>query len=248
MVQYTIYNPQDESPGGQLAQVTDPNPQNPSPQDGGSEGGKLYGGKWKTLEEAVDKGYTGLEQGFHKNSEEVAALRRLIEERIPEQAPYNPDNDYRAERPATEASREYLSKFYSDPVGFREEIKRETLQDLQRSQQEATKLQQIYFDWRTDNKDIGDDIALIDFYVRQQPTNLTPRQRLDRAAPFVREHVKRYKVSQPATPTSDDFIEAPGGQRKTATTAPTKPTSSEENLSSYLADRARMRNPVPKRA
>ena len=232
-----------------MAQGTDDNSQNPIPQGGNSEGGKLYGGKWKTIEEAVDQGYSGLEKGFHKQAEEMAAMRRLIEERLPEQA-YNPQpvNDYReAEQANQGASREYLSKFYSDPVGFREEIKRETLNDLGKMQAEQAKLQQVFFEWKTENKDIGDELALTDFYVRQQPLNLTPRQRLDRAAPLVREHIKRYKAPQSAAPSSEDHIEAPGGQRQSAP-AQQKPVSSEQEMAGYLAERSRMRNPSPKRA
>jgi hypothetical protein len=133
-------------------------------------------------------------------------------------------------------------------VGFREEIKRETLNDLNKMQAEQAKLQQIFMDWKSENRDIGDELALTDFYVRQQPLNLTPRQRLDRAAPLVREHVKRYTTLQSTAPDSNDHIEAPGGQRQQAPIGQQKKVNPEEEMANYLAGRAKMRNPQPKRA
>lgn len=228
-------------------------PQTPAPQDGASEGGeKLYGGKWKTLEEAVDKGYTGLEKGYHDTREELAAVRRLIEERLPERGEaYNPSEQYvrRSEPADPEATnRAILSEFYSDPQGFKDRIKRETLTELENTRKQGEQLQGIYNQWAGENPDISQEIPLIDFYVRQQSTSLSPRQRLERAAPLVREHIRRLRAPTPAAaPGPNDHVENPGGGRAPA--APAKPVvqSQEESLASYLAERNRMRKPVPRR-
>lgn len=57
----------------------DNNNPNQSNDGSGSGDGKLIAGKWKTVEEAVEKGYGGLEQGFHQLSEQVGGLVRILE-------------------------------------------------------------------------------------------------------------------------------------------------------------------------
>src|SRR3990167_1610060 len=48
----------------------------------GSEGGnppKLIAGKFKSIEEAVEQGYMGLEKGYTELGEKVGALTRILE-------------------------------------------------------------------------------------------------------------------------------------------------------------------------
>lgn len=228
------------------------------PQNSGSQGGegegeqKLYGGKWKTLEEAVDKGYSGLEKGYHETREEIGSLRRLIEERIPErQEAYNSERYVARSEPAADdketANRAILSEFYSDPQGFKNRLKRETLDEIEHGKRRADEANQAYQAWATENPDVSAEIPLIDFYVRQQPTSLSPRERLNRATPAIREQLKRLRAPQAATaPGPNDHVENPGGQRQAAP-APQAPASGESNLAAYIAERNRMRKPQIRR-
>lgn len=51
---------------------------NTNPISGGNPP-KLIAGKFRTVEEAVEHGYTGLERGYHQLSEQVGALTRVLE-------------------------------------------------------------------------------------------------------------------------------------------------------------------------
>lgn len=59
--------PQDDGTGN--------NPNNPNP----GAPPRLIAGKFKTVEEAVEHGYGGLERGYHQLSEQVGALTRVME-------------------------------------------------------------------------------------------------------------------------------------------------------------------------
>lgn len=68
------------------------NPQTPAAGQPGSGAGtnnppKKYAGKYDSLEEAVEKGYGGLEQGFNALNEKVANLTRLLEVAVTPQEP-----------------------------------------------------------------------------------------------------------------------------------------------------------------
>lgn len=224
------------------------NPANPQSQGAGDEGdkNKLFFGKYKSIEEA-EAGYKELERGFHGQAQEISKLNRTIEERLPvqpSQGGYSHDGA-RAASADPNAAAQFLTQFYSDPIGtiaaVKEVTKREVYEDSRRAADEAGKNRSRVASWATNNQDVMQYPDLLEYYSSRTDSRLSIETRLDDAAKQVRKRVAELKGpngNNGAGP--GPVIEAPSGGNEAPAAPPKAPVggpSAESQLASYASAR-----------
>ena len=232
--------------------------QNPHPQGGQAEGGeKLIAGKFKTVEEAVTKGYGGLEKAFHETRQEVSRLADLMETRFAAQdQSYGQTGRESFGNPQDQqqnAGTQILTRFYQDPEGVfravKEQAKQEIYQETNRAQETEARNRAVLAEWTAKNPDISPYPDLLAFYVGQTDARLKPETRLEQAAIHVRKRVTELRGKpQGSGPEPGDHPEGPSGggenQQQTAgNRTPEAPRQEGSPLVGYLAERAASRKP-----
>jgi len=97
-------------------------------------------------------------------------------------------------------------------------------------------------DFKTKHPDLAQYEEIVSVFVQRQPSNLSPRDRLERAAPEARKMIA--SIAQKGAPKGADnidpstFVESPSGSRDGAprSSAPTQ-KSEEDELSEYMKER-----------
>jgi hypothetical protein len=170
---------------------------NSKSQDSGNEGdkGKLFFGKYKTIEDA-ENGYKELERGFHSKAQEASTYKEIVdkigtEDRHTTQKTQTHDNSNAAQE---------LTQFYSDPLGWKEKVKREAVAEattlisgeVRKNQDLASRVTA----WSSKNIDVAEHQDLLEVYVKRTDARLSPENRLDLAAGEVRKRLAALRGSK----------------------------------------------------
>lgn len=235
---------------------------NPNPQGSGNAGGedrKLYAGKFTSLEEAVEKGYGGLEKGFHETRQELKELKDLIAARLPERSESGDgDSSYgQSDRSSygvpseADANVKVLQAFYQNPIQVLQEVANTTEQRVMEKLTKANSTRQqtagAVEAWRANNKDIAAYGDLMQHYVGQTDPKLPIASRLDKAAEQVRKRVLELRQGRSSSgPGNEDHREAPsgdGGERQPAQRGGSQESDPEAEMKKYLSMRNVLRKP-----
>jgi hypothetical protein len=230
-----------------MANGSQDNTPQPDAQGGADAGAgdKLYAGKFKSVED-LERSYQEAEKEIHSrpSRQEFNDLRDLIESRLPDPqaSAYGQGGQYVPQQPAADESNgkamQELQEFYRDPSSYRRKIEEGTIQRWRNEQQAQQQAVAVFEQWRGENPDIAEEVALTSFYLQQEPVNLAPRKKLENVGPKVREHIARIKRAgqQSPTPQPNDHVEGPGRQSRPAVQQQSEPKQ-EDTLAPYLAER-----------
>lgn len=227
--------------------------ENSQSQDSGSEGdkGKLFFGKYKSLEEA-EHGFKELERGFHAKSQEASTYKEIVDKiGTTERETYA--TPQRSQANPNQATQE-LTEFYSDPLSWREKVKKEAVAEatqvisgeVRRNQDLSSRVTA----WAGRNSDLNDHQDLLEIYVKRTDARLSPENRLDLAASEVRKRLATLRGSKAGDtkPDPNTLDGDPGSYRDDGSPRPQQPVqqaSGETELASYAASRnkSRMKRP-----
>lgn len=219
----------------------------------GNEGGtpqKLYAGKYKTLEDAVELGYGGLQQGFNDLSEKVGNLTRLLEvavapqEAVPQvqqggpQGYSQPDPYGRNLPPQPNAA-----DFIMNPYAILEQRDNALMNKMAGIVTNTVTNAMAVADFKLRNPDLVKHEPLVRTFMNNTDPRKPVNERLEDAAKAARAYISQ-NFQQPtnAAPAGGNYVEAPRGSAVPfvpgSSPAPAPDTASDEQaLVDYLAER-----------
>ena len=219
---------------------------NSKSQDSGNDGdkSKLFFGKYKTIEDA-ENGFKELERGFHAKAQEASTYKEIVDK-----IGSDDNRQTYVARQSTdqgEATQE-LTSFYSDPLKWKEQVKREAVAEAtQLISGEVRKNQDLssrVSAWAGRNSDVAEHQDLLEVYVKRTDARLSPENRLDLAAGEVRKRLASLRGQK----ASDSRIDPntsdgePGSQRSEGNNSQQQQHSQETSSESELAKYASSRN------
>ena len=231
------------------------NTDNSKSQDSGGEGdkGKLFFGKYKSIEEA-ERGFKELERSFHAKAQEASTYKEIVDKIGP-----GTDDSRQTYTPQLVADHgdatQELTEFYANPRGWKEKVKKEAAEEIRRTisgeTRQANELASRVNVWASHNSDVTEHQDLLEVYVKRTDARLSPENRLDLAAGEVRKRLAALR----GTKVSDDKVDPntmdgdPGSFRDESGNQVQKqqqaPASGEAELASYASNRnkSRMKRP-----
>ena len=188
-------------------------------------------GKFDTLEEAVEKGYMGLEQGFHAMSEKVGYLTQLFEKAMTPQdqggsgipvgrgGPANYDDrgvDAYGRRLQPGEDEIDPKEFILNPGQVLKMRDEKLLNLVGRVVTDAISQSQVVNDFKSQNSDLAKHERLVKAFMDQQDQRLPLATRLANAAQSTRGYLAQMKAEftgQPArVPAGSEYVEPARGQ------------------------------------
>ena len=226
---------------------------NPDPQNAAPAGAKRkIAGKYDSIEEAVEKGYVGLEQGFHSLSENVNKLTRIMESAMAgnDDPAYNATPVGRGGSSSDPYNRHPSpddvdpKEFLLNPGEFLRKRDQQMLGQVANIVQNAVANAQVVNDFRSQNRDLSKHEKLVQIFLKDEDPRQPLRNRLDAAAVKAKAYLAQMKAeanggNQP--PAADDYIDRPAGapyqQRNTQQSAPQSVNAEEQELVEYINER-----------
>jgi len=224
--------------------MIEPNAETPATPESGS-GTSIE--KFKTPEDR-DRAYVELEKLTYSQTQRLADLESKLDQMTQMQQQAAPADNrsftdmYPSQQQADKRETELASRLLTRPSDVLREhaemVRRETMREVQGELHAARAIDRF----QMDNPDLVKHEDLVGLYVRKQPTNLSPAERLKRAAPEVRKYLASIAGSnqQPASQSLDPntYVESPASGQSAAPAAPAAPASQEDELSEWIKERA----------
>ncbi|MCI0526264.1 MAG: hypothetical protein L0Y56_02250 [Nitrospira sp.] len=209
-----------------------------------SEGGTSIS-KFKSAEDR-DKAYLELEQRSTVQAQELAEMKRQMEDFRSSVAQRTDSQEDQRQFTDVYKSQDQLKKFWERFASSPDEVFQEREQKLLNAweQRQAIKdaARDAVAEFKIKHPDLAPYEEIVSVYVQRQPQNLTPRERLERAAPEARKMIAGIaqkgssaggQATDPAT-----YVEAPSGSRQSVAKATPPVAESEEDiLSEYIKER-----------
>jgi len=203
--------------------------------------------KFKTPEER-DRAYVELEKLTYSQTQRLADLESKLDQMAQVQPQAAPADNrsftdlYPGQPQLDKQETELASRLLTRPSEVlrqhAEMVRRETMREVQGELHAARAIDRF----QIDNPDLVKHEDLVGLYVRKQPTNLSPAERLKRAAPEVRKYLAsiagshQQSASQSLDPNT--YVESPASGQSAAPSAPAAPASQEDELSEFIKERA----------
>ena len=204
--------------------------------------------KFKTPEER-DAAYLELEKSYYSQTQRLADIESKLDQMVQQQpAPAAPQDNrsftdlYPGQQQLDKSETELASRLLTRPSEVlkqhAEMVRRETMREVQGELHAARAIDRV----QIENPDLVKNEVLVGLYVRKQPTNLSPAERLKRAAPEVRKYLASIAGSNPQPNASqldpNTYVESPASGPSAAPAAPAAPASQEDELSEWIKERA----------
>ena len=238
-----------------MAVVENPQP-NPGtgPASEGSKpaGEKLIAGKFKTLEDAVEQGYVGLEKGYHELGEKVTALTRVLEAALtadPNPGPPNaaPDRggyvDPYGRNPNPQDGRINPADFITDPNKILDEREGKLLEKVGRIVTDVVGNTFAVNEFKSRNPDLVKHEKLVRAYMPDTNPRDSIANRLEEAGKKAREYLASIRAGDNPpgrTPQAGEYVEGPRGPGIYAQVPQTNEAAEkaeEEELAAYITER-----------
>jgi len=222
-----------------MAKATGEDPQNPKAE--GEEGvaakPEFLVGKFNTVEDQA-KAYAALEKKYHEDLNAVKSeVRSLKEQTKKVEAPLETHQD--------QGSQE-LVDFYGDPVGYKRRIKEEVKMEMRQEQQQTNAVAQVISHFFSENTDLKGQEPLLEWYVRQEPQDATPQERLIAAAKRTREHISNLRKSPEPKPNPAEFVDEPSGsQPKSGSSHKATPEQERKEYFKERTDTRKVKSKLP---
>ena len=193
----------------------------PQPDATNANQPKLYAGKYKTLEEAVELGYGGLEKGFNELNERVSNVVRLLEVAVaPPQdpvpttgaagygAPYDPYG--RGNPPAN--PQQAVVDFITNPHAHLQAREDALLQKVGNIVSNTVTNAMAVADFKLRNPDLVKHEPLVRTFMGQTDPRKSVAERLEEAAKAARSYISQnFQAPANAAPAGNNYVEPPRG-------------------------------------
>ena len=199
--------------------------------------------KFKTAEDR-DRAYVELERRATQDAQEKAELKRRLEDLESSQ--------YRTQRPAQdqreftdvyksqEETKKFWERFADKPTEVLGEVVQRSLNLFEQRQAQRDTAREAIEGFKNKYPELAPYEDIVTAYVLKQPSNLHPRERLERAAPEVRKVIARIAGNKnPSKDSSFDaetFVESPSQNRGGSEPRETKPAKPEDALAEYMKE------------
>lgn len=223
-------------------------PQDPATQDSGS-GTSI---EKFTSPEARDQAYLELEKLSYSQTQRLADLEKKLEamevmqQALPQQDQRSFTDLYPAQQPQVDKREtELASRLLTRPS----EVLREHAQYVRAETMKEARMelaaQRAIDRFQIENPDLARHEDIVGIYVRRQPDNLPPSERLKRAAPEVRKYLadiakgnnQQAQQLDPAT-----YVESPTSHPSGAPSVPAAQPSQEDELTEMIRERSAIQN------
>lgn len=185
--------------------------------------------KFSSVEDQA-KAYADLEKKYHSDLDALKAEVKSLKEPKKAEAPLDTHQD-----PGSQE----LVDFYGDPVGYKKRIKDEVKQEIREEQRQTNAVATVLNQFFSDNQDLKGQEPLLEWYVRQEPQDATPQERLTAAAKHTREHISNLRKSPEPRPNPAEFVDEPSGSQP-RTSSP-RTVTPEQDRAEYFKERTTAR-------
>lgn len=222
--------------------------------DKGGQGNRKIAGKFDSLEEAVEKGYTGLETAYHETREEIGAIKQLLERAMtPIGSRGGRDDDYgndenyrrgRQQRDRDDRDDDFdEAEFIASPKKIlrrREEQLSRNLEDrvTRRNASMINNAAQV-LRFQMQNPDLDEHENIVEGFYRKTDPNKSTYDRLKEAGKQTRQYIAKFKTGDDGdsgagrSPEGDEYVE--GAARGANDRAANRKGDAEDNTSSNAA-------------
>jgi hypothetical protein len=218
-------------------------PQAPATQDLGS-GTSIE--KFKSSEER-DRAYVELEKLTYSQTQRMADLETKLSQMESQQQQAPQDNRsftdlYPGQPQLDKRETELASRLLTKPSEVLRQHAEWVRSESRKEFQQELQAQRAIDRFQIENPDLAKHDEIVGIYVRRQPENLSPAERLKRAAPEARKYLAEIAKgnNQQASQTLDasTYVESPTSQPSGAAAAPAAPLSQEDELSEFIRERS----------
>ncbi len=221
------------------------------PQGDGAAGAKKkIAGKWDTLEEAVEQGYVGLEQAYHRQGEELATIKRLLEDIAAQGPTANPgapaiDIDQGSGKVSDPYGRGDIdtADFLVNPKKYLDERDEKLEKRLVKVVGDSVSGAMAVGDFKAQNPDLAKHERVMRTFMGETDSRKSIPDRLKDAADMARKYLATIKADGkdaggPA-PKGDGYVEGPrgGDPAKRAPDPVTAEEGTEKDLVDYIKER-----------
>lgn len=217
---------------------------------------KKIAGKFDTIEEAVEKGYVGLEQGFTKLTQQFGAVQKLLEDALTPQGdtPIGDAGRVNAYGRGTPAADDEdaidPAKFLVNPGEYLEKREKKLMGEITRVVQFAVGNATIVNDFKAKHPDLAAHEKLVATFLRDTDPRKKLNERMEDAATAAREYIATIKTGKAGgnkdagrTPEGDDYVEDPanaGGPAGGSAKGGSK-EEADQDLAAYARERNQSR-------
>lgn len=223
---------------------------------------KKYAGKYDSLEEAVEKGYGGLEKGFNDLNEKFANMTRLLEAAVAPQEPvptvgaaaygqpYAPQNYVdpygRNPQAPVPGGNNAAVDFLMNPQAHLEARENALLQKVGTIVSQTVANMTAVNDFKARNPDMVKHEALVRTFMARTDTRKPLNERLEDAAKATREYIaQNFQAPTNPAPAGNSYVEpARGGALPFTPGAPHAGAPSHDEGEQALVDYLNERNAV----
>lgn len=198
--------------------------------------------KFKSAEDR-DAAYLALEKKSHETAQELAEMKRRMEDFQASQAmqPAEP-KEFTDVYKSNEELKKFWDRFAQKPHEVFGEWAQQTLSAFEQRQSIKDAARDAITDFKQKHPDLAPYEDIVSIYVQRQPANLSAREKLERAAPEARKMITQIAQKSPAPAHQLDastYVEAPSGNRQGVPTVAAPVAKTEEDaLSEYLKERS----------
>jgi hypothetical protein len=203
--------------------------------------------KFKTPEER-DRAYVELERLAYSQTQRLADLERKLEG-LEQPAPA-PERSFTELYPSSQPKlyqreTELASRLLTEPSRVLREHAEFVRQNTIREVEQLISHQDAIARFKQANPDLAAHEEIVGMFVRKQPSNLSPSERLKRAAPEARAYIASLaRNSNQASTTLDPatYVEAPTSRSAPAAPSQASQPTEDDDLSEMIRERSALQN------
>lgn len=201
---------------------------------------KLIAGKFKTVEEAVEVGYQGLEKGFHELSQTVGGLVKILEAATSVPVLTAGGNDG-YNRGASSSDDIDPAAFITNPSAHLKQRDAKLLNDVRGVITDVVGNMLAVSDFKSQNPDLLKHERIVQAFMKDQNPNLPVSERLANAGKEARTYIASLTGKASAgnnIPKGSSFVEGPSGGNPRSVISDNQPADEgEEELLAYVSER-----------
>ncbi len=181
---------------------------------------RKYAGKYDSLEEAVEKGYGGLEKGFNDLNEKFANMTRLLEAAVAPQEPvptvnanqYGQPVQYNDPYGRTAQPQQAAVDFLMNPQAHLEARDTALMNKVSNVVTNVVTNAMAIADFKLRHPELVKHEPLVKAFMQQTDTRKSVAERLEEAAKVTQAYISQnFQQPQNPAPTGNDYVEPPRG-------------------------------------
>ena len=218
----------------------------PQKVSGATEGGKLIAGKFKTMEEAVEQGYMGLERKVTENNEKLSAVLKVLETAMAAPDPARANTVDVGQSGSDDNSSQYgrgtdfkvdPAEFLANPGKVIKQVEDRAYGRAMKSTAELVANAMVVSEFRGRNSDLKPHEKLVGSFMADTDGRKPLNERLEEAAKLTRTYLGKLKAEWTGDArhaSGNEVVEEPGGARIAAAG---DETEKDQTLAEYVRER-----------